>query len=171
MKTLTKGNPDGKLALELDETVKWGEAALRLGASIGSRASAKGYSAMIADLKELGKGSIYGTVNVYQQLTAEFAQHWLSIGNHEQFVKCMRPFLLAEEADHDDPASIFDKDDPVMAYLVSSQDDEDAADEERDPRPDKHHPEAVIKWDKELCLYVQVFYRGAALVMIVRMLS
>jgi hypothetical protein len=148
-KTLTKGNPDQKTALEIEDTIKRSEACTRLGEAVGSRPSRKGFQAMKTDLDFLSGVGISPTVNVCRQWCFEYAQQALASGNPDKFVSCMRVHLTEDELELDDIAAAFDIDEPVLAFVTPSQADEASLAEERDPKPPPRTKELMM-WEQDV---------------------
>jgi hypothetical protein len=149
-KTWSSGKIDSQTALDLESAINRAEAAYRIGQLAGQRASSKGYAQLKADLDILSETPpVHPTLNVCRHICAEYAQHCIVSGNFKLYCDTLRCYMNPGE-DVDDRSSLFDSDNPVLAYVCPTADDEEAAQNpERGENP-KEGVAEIINWEKDV---------------------
>jgi hypothetical protein len=135
-KSIKTGDHGGDFIMKATLKIKAANAANRLAALVGKRASFKNMQAMKAELDIVTEDGSLPTLNIARQWTAEMAQSMLSKGNLAGFLDSMR--LWRNETETAPSAEHFEEWDiefPKLWKVCPSRDEEELAAEEVPEEP------------------------------------
>ncbi len=133
-KSILGGDKDEEQLAKLTKIYDCGMAATRLAEGCNERMTAGTFVAMRDDIDLIVKGGHQLTENTARRWCVQTAEHCFSKGNVVGFVNSLRVWLKSDETRHKDETT-FDHSAPEMWQVTPLKEDEDALDEDPEPKP------------------------------------